>query len=305
MKRAIAISLVTLFAGSASSQTITVGGSGTGSGVTFANPTSTVGPTPVNGSATTAMRSDAAPALASGAVAANLGFTPPSINGTPTAGDCVKWASTTQLGDAGAACGTSGMVYPGAGVPNSTGSAWGTSYSTLGSGSVILSAGTFTSTAGQNYTFPATSATLARTDSAQTFTGVQTFSGQITSSGNIGFAGARGMYVGGTTLLFENVTPSCAATGGSPTCTMTASNGSAAQEMTLGSAGSATSITITPGFTAAHGFVCDAFDATTTTERLKQTATTTTTATLTFYNDAGTATSPGASDVIWSKCLGL
>ena len=35
--------------------------------------------------------------------------------------------------------GGSGMVYPGAGIPNSTGSAWGTSYSTTGSGNVVLS----------------------------------------------------------------------------------------------------------------------------------------------------------------------
>jgi hypothetical protein len=34
--------------------------------------------------------------------------------------------------------GGSGMVYPGAGIPLSTGSAWGTSYSTTGSGNVVL-----------------------------------------------------------------------------------------------------------------------------------------------------------------------
>lgn len=32
----------------------------------------------------------------------------------------------------------SSMVYPGAGIPNSTGSAWGTSYSTTGSGTVVV-----------------------------------------------------------------------------------------------------------------------------------------------------------------------
>jgi hypothetical protein len=32
---------------------------------------------------------------------------------------------------------SSGMVYPGAGIPNSTGTAWGTSYSTTGSGTVV------------------------------------------------------------------------------------------------------------------------------------------------------------------------
>lgn len=37
------------------------------------------------------------------------------------------------------ATGGGGMTYPGAGIPNSTGSAWGTSYSTTGSGNVVLS----------------------------------------------------------------------------------------------------------------------------------------------------------------------
>jgi hypothetical protein len=35
------------------------------------------------------------------------------------------------------ATGGGGMVYPGAGIPNSTGSAWGASYSTTGSGTVV------------------------------------------------------------------------------------------------------------------------------------------------------------------------
>ena len=35
----------------------------------------------------------------------------------------------------------SSMVYPGSGIPNSTGSAWGTSYSTTGSGNVVLDTG--------------------------------------------------------------------------------------------------------------------------------------------------------------------
>lgn len=53
-----------------------------------------------------------------------------SIHGTITPGDCTYWYSSTALGDAGAACGSGGggMVYPGAGVANSTGSGWGTSY---------------------------------------------------------------------------------------------------------------------------------------------------------------------------------
>jgi hypothetical protein len=41
---------------------------------------------------------------------------------------------------------------------------------------------TFAATAGQTYTFPTTSATLARTDSANTFVGTQTFSGSIVAT---------------------------------------------------------------------------------------------------------------------------
>ncbi len=43
---------------------------------------------------------------------------------------------------------------------------------------------TYTGTAGQTYTFPTTTATIARTDAAQTFTGVQTFSSTIVGSIN-------------------------------------------------------------------------------------------------------------------------
>lgn len=47
--------------------------------------------------------------------------------------------------------GGSGMIYPGAGIPNSTGSAWGTSYSTTGSGDVVL--GTYPSISGPKVDF--------------------------------------------------------------------------------------------------------------------------------------------------------
>ena len=47
--------------------------------------------------------------------------------------------------------GGSGMIYPGAGIPLSTGSAWGTSYSTTGSGDVVL--GTYPSISGPKVDF--------------------------------------------------------------------------------------------------------------------------------------------------------
>ena len=126
---------------------------------------------------------------------------------------------------------TGGVVsYPGAGIANSTGSGWGTSYSTSGSGTVValatsptlvtpaLGVATATSvnklaitapatnatltiangktatinntltlagTDSTTMTFPTTSATVARTDASNVFTGHQTIEG-ITSTGATG-----------------------------------------------------------------------------------------------------------------------
>ena len=55
--------------------------------------------------------------------------------GGGTTSQCAYWVSAYQLGSQ--ACGSGGMVYPGAGIANSTGSAWGTSYTTSGSGTVL------------------------------------------------------------------------------------------------------------------------------------------------------------------------
>jgi hypothetical protein len=66
----------------------------------------------------------------------NLGTTPATsgTSGFGTAGQVL-----TSQGSAAAPTWTSPspMVYPGAGIPNSTGTAWGTSYSTTGSGTVV------------------------------------------------------------------------------------------------------------------------------------------------------------------------
>jgi hypothetical protein len=58
-----------------------------------------------------------------------------------TAGTNITFSSGTTYDGSAAitinATGGGGMVYPGAGIPNSTGSAWGTSYTTTGSGTVV------------------------------------------------------------------------------------------------------------------------------------------------------------------------
>lgn len=77
---------------------------------------------------------------------------------------------------------------------------------TLGLGSAALSAAdafqsalafTLSGTATRTYTFPSTDATLARTDSAQTFSGNQTFSGRLIVSVN-GALSAPGTHFNGT-----------------------------------------------------------------------------------------------------------
>ena len=50
---------------------------------------------------------------------------------------CLNWTSLTAAPTL-VTCASGGMVYPGAGIPNSTGTGWGTSYSTSGTGSVAL-----------------------------------------------------------------------------------------------------------------------------------------------------------------------
>lgn len=55
-------------------------------------------------------------------------FPSPGTNGNLLTSNGTVWTSAAP---------PTGMVYPGAGIPNSTGSAWGTSYTTTGSGTVV------------------------------------------------------------------------------------------------------------------------------------------------------------------------
>lgn len=87
------------------------------------------------------------PASAINTTIPNSGLTNSTISGVSlggnlfnlTAGTNVTFSSgTTYNGSASITINASStMVYPGAGIPNSTGSAWGTSYSTTGSGTVV------------------------------------------------------------------------------------------------------------------------------------------------------------------------
>ncbi len=52
---------------------------------------------------------------------------------------CLDWTNLAAAPTLVPCTGGGGMVYPGAGIPNSTGTAWGTSYSVTGTGNVVLS----------------------------------------------------------------------------------------------------------------------------------------------------------------------
>lgn len=71
--------------------------------------------------------------------------------------------------------------------------------STVNGNTLTTGSSTYTGTAAQTYTFPTTSATIARTDAANTFTGNQTFAGTITFSGTSTITGT-----GGTALILSS-----------------------------------------------------------------------------------------------------
>ena len=157
---------------------------------------------------------------------------------------------------------------------------------------------TISATDGITMTTPTTSFTAARTDAANSFSGIQTMSG--------------GTILGSTTkinsiIVFSATAPTCSATGGSPTCAMPAASGSAAMWMTLGSASSATSMSITGLTATSHAYVCPILiDTTTASIWGIQTGFSTTGATWTFYTKGtATAASPGASDTVTTACTGV
>ncbi len=77
--------------------------------------------------------------------------------------------STAEAGDVSSVAGTANQVLVNGGTTPKSGAV------TLSLIASFTGASTYAGTAGQTYTFPTTTATIARTDASQTFTGTQTF----------------------------------------------------------------------------------------------------------------------------------
>ena len=113
-----------------------------------------------------------------------------SNTGTPVAGQVAVWTSAVAIaGYAGFTSDSSGNVVVNT-LNQVTITAAASAVLTITAGKTLAATNTLTlsGTDSTTMTFPSTSATIARTDSAQTFTGTQTFSGVITSTVSTGTA---------------------------------------------------------------------------------------------------------------------
>lgn len=156
---------------------------------------------------------------------------------------------------------------------------------------------TYTGTAAQTYTFPTTSATIARTDAANTFTGVQTMTSAalttpviatITNTGTVTLPSATGAVA---SMLY------CGSTGtGNQTCSATAAAATAKLYAGHSTLSSNAAVITWPVAFASTTYDCVANDITTRANPVQMISTSTTTATIT--------NTTGASDVINWVCVG-
>jgi len=106
--------------------------------------------------------------------------------GGSTTGNISIADNTSITGTLGVSGAVTGVTFNGNTITNGTGTLTLAAGKTLTANNSLTLAGTD----GTTMTFPSTTATIARTDAAQTFTGTQTFSGAIAANGGITFDNA-------------------------------------------------------------------------------------------------------------------
>jgi opacity protein-like surface antigen len=155
---------------------------------------------------------------------------------------------------------------------------------------------TFSFTSGQTMTFPSASATLAGTNTTNTWSVGQTFTNAVT----IG-SGASLRAGSGSPVIISYTAPTLSSCGGS--AAITNNSGTAAFNYSVGTSPPTTCTVTLPA--ASHGWHCTADDLTTLTEVIHQTGVSTTTCVLTYYAiTTGVATAPTASDNILVSAMG-
>lgn len=192
-----------------------------------------------------------------------------------------------------------------------------------GKAAVISNSLTFAGTDGTTLTFPTTSATIARTDAANTFTGTQTVGALVatTVNGNTFTAGTGVLTIAAAKTLTANNTLTlagtdgttttlpattagvpaalfCGATSGSTTCANTSGGGTARVFGGIATLASNTAVIsgISPAFTSTSTFACVANDLTTRANPVAIANTSSSSITIT--------NTTGSSDVINYLCSG-
>jgi hypothetical protein len=153
--------------------------------------------------------------------------------------------------------------------------------------------------------FPTTSFTAARTDAAQTFSGIQSFSSNITTAASLISTATGTALTIGAVIVISGTKPSVTTGGGAGTTPVVTGNTSASFSFVVGS--SPTSGTFTLNFFASnHFYNCRLDDQTTPSNSIGQVAggSSTTAVFQSFSRTTGAAQALTAGDVISGACLG-
>ncbi len=245
--------------------------------------------------------------IASGNLANGTGYTLTNVVGAGTAAAANTGTSGATLCLLSANCTVSGVWALGAATATSingdtlTAGSWtltGSAGKTLTFSNSLALAGTDATT----MTFPTTSATIARTDAAQTFTGTQTFSTIVPTTVSVANGGQ--LQVNGQPLA-KGTAPAIASGFGTSPSIVGISTGAFA--VTVGTGGTASTGVLTFSSSASHGWSCQAADITTTSAAVsttKVTANSATSVTVGNFTDVSASGPWTAGDTLLFNCMG-